>query len=53
MKLFRVDGGHPVSAAPVADSLGILYPGERMDVIVEWCDLEGALPLLKIQLDRE
>ena len=53
MKLVRVDGAHLVSGAPVTDSLGILYPGERMDVIVERCGLEGAPPLLKIQLDRE
>ncbi len=35
MTVLTVDGGAEVAARPAA-AAGILYPGERMDVLVEW-----------------
>lgn len=36
MKVIAVDGGHPVaSGSPAMGSIGVLYPGERMDVLVD------------------
>ncbi len=30
-----VDGGYPV-VGPSSNSVGILYPGERVDLLVQW-----------------
>ena len=35
MTLIEVDGGNFVAGAELAESIGVLYPGERMDVIVQ------------------
>ena len=35
MRVVTVDGGCPIADAPAAESVGILYPGERMDVLVD------------------
>jgi hypothetical protein len=36
MTVIAVDGGNPVASnTPSATSIGVLYPGERMDIIVE------------------
>lgn len=34
MKVITVDGGGAVSDAPNADTIGVLYPGQRVDVVV-------------------
>ncbi|TVY13380.1 L-ascorbate oxidase [Lachnellula arida] len=54
MTLFQVDGGNEIEAAPEAKAIGILYPGERIDVIVERIGPEEVKdPMLTITLDRE
>lgn len=36
MQLIAVDGGHAVhDQTPTAAAIGVLYPGERMDIIVD------------------
>jgi hypothetical protein len=34
MKVVEIDGGNAIVPSPAVDSIGILYPGERMDVII-------------------
>jgi hypothetical protein len=52
--LLKVDSGNAVDSAPGAEAIGVLYPGERMDVIVEPLDSEVMKnPVLTIKLDRE
>jgi FtsP/CotA-like multicopper oxidase with cupredoxin domain len=34
MKVVEIDGGNIIVPSPAVDSIGILYPGERMDVII-------------------
>ncbi|PHH92493.1 hypothetical protein CDD83_7130 [Cordyceps sp. RAO-2017] len=57
MKVLSVDGDSLVSPrSPAAASVGVLYPGERMDVVVDrWAstDSEGRSPELSILLDKE
>ncbi|TVY28515.1 Laccase-2, partial [Lachnellula hyalina] len=54
MTLFQVDGGNEIEAAPEAKAIGILYPGERIDVIVERIGPEEVKDsMLTITLDRE
>lgn len=54
MTLFKVDGGNAVASAPMTQSIGILYPGERIDVVVQRLDIaEQKSPELTIRLDRE
>jgi len=54
MTLFKIDGGNAVDTTPSAEAIGVLYPGERMDVIVEPVDSEEAKnSMLTIKLDRE
>lgn len=48
-----VDGGHAIPGTP-AGSVGVLYPGERMDLISKWnTDAASHSPRLHISLDRE
>ena len=35
MNVIQVDGGQPVISHP-ANSVGVLYPAERVDFMVEW-----------------
>jgi hypothetical protein len=34
MKVVEIDSGNAIVPSPAVDSIGILYPGERMDVII-------------------
>jgi hypothetical protein len=34
MNVVQIDGGNAIVPSPAVDSIGILYPGERMDVII-------------------
>ncbi|KAK0108741.1 hypothetical protein ONS96_002586 [Cadophora gregata f. sp. sojae] len=53
LKTLTVDGGYPILGR-VASSVGILYPGERVDVLVTW-NPQAAFtpPELRIFLDPE
>lgn len=47
-----VDGGCDVDAEP-AESVGILYPGERADFLLDWRPEHAKDPWLNIYLDKE
>ena len=49
MTVVQVDGGNTIGQTPEIESVGILYPGERMDVIFS---NEGATSLT-ISMDEE
>jgi hypothetical protein len=54
MHLIQVDGGSEVAEAKEAASVGIVYPGERVDIVVEripWF-AEGN-PVIRIEMDDE
>lgn len=54
IKVIQVDGGSTISGAPNALSVGILYPGERMDVIVERSpDFDEHTAALRVEMDSE
>lgn len=40
MTVVQLDGGESITNSEITDSIGILYPGERMDVIIYWPDEE-------------
>ncbi|KAM3430332.1 hypothetical protein MY4824_007744 [Beauveria thailandica] len=48
----EMDGGCAVQS-PVADAIGILYPGERTDLMLLWKDDFDSLPWLNVYLDDE
>lgn len=48
----QVDGGNNVQAI-TREAVGVLYPGERMDVLVQWKEETTGLAWLNVQLDRE
>lgn len=53
LRVINVDGGLPIIAEK-ASSVGVLYPAERMDMIVSW--EKNALAkdtALHVQLDNE
>ena len=33
MEVIQIDGGNEIATAPASESIGILFPGERMDII--------------------
>ena len=51
MTLVQVDGGHTVLPSS-AKSIGVLYPGERADAIVEWTSNDHEASIV-IELDDE
>ncbi|KAF2103099.1 putative laccase-2 [Rhizodiscina lignyota] len=52
IRVIQVDGGGLVSEAPSSKAVGVLYPGERMDLIIERAPEENVQdPMLTIQLD--
>ncbi|KAL7948812.1 multicopper oxidase [Trichoderma barbatum] len=48
----QVDGGCKVDSKP-ADSVGILYPGERVDLLLKWRSDQAAEPWFNVYLDHE
>ena len=53
MLAIQVDGGNDIEAV-YADSVGILYPGERVDIIARWrIGYANRGPLLHVSLDQE
>jgi hypothetical protein len=50
----QIDGGNKIKASDVSKAVGILYPGERVDLVVEWDQKLGAKELqLVVILDQE
>ncbi|RDW68218.1 hypothetical protein BP5796_08875 [Coleophoma crateriformis] len=50
---FQVDGGFDIAGVP-SDSVGVVYPGERVDLVIQWeenAKAEGSS--LTISLDQE
>jgi hypothetical protein len=48
-----VDGGFPISRV-LSDSVGIIYPGERVDLILDWKPTSNQnSPELLVSLDPE
>lgn len=53
LQVIEVDGGCPVETSPQR-SLGILYPGERIDVVLDWTPADSRKsPYLHVQVDEE
>lgn len=52
LQVVELDGGCSVEAQPKG-SLGILYPGERVDALLQWASAETAEPWVNIYLDPE
>lgn len=53
MNAIQVDGGLPVVSYP-STSIGVLYPAERVDFVVEWLEPGPASDSeITIQLDKE
>lgn len=57
MKVFTVDGGHSVhSSEQYWSTVGVLHPGERVDLIVDWSIVqleENTQAYFEVVLDRE
>jgi hypothetical protein len=53
MTIFEIDGGNEIRDALPSSILGILYPGERFDMILEWDGVNELDALLTITLDDE
>ncbi|RFU31596.1 hypothetical protein B7463_g4715, partial [Scytalidium lignicola] len=54
MSVFRVDGGGELEPSPYSSSIGILYPGERMDFLLNWDHGPyNSESFLSITLDKE
>lgn len=50
----HLDGGQKILSANMANSVGILYPGERVDFILEWSnENQKDHSEIIIQLDKE
>jgi hypothetical protein len=53
LKPLTVDGGCPITAT-ASDSVGILYPGQRVDALLMWDGgLDSSKARLHISLDPE
>jgi hypothetical protein len=55
MKVIQVDGGQPVASdSATVNSVGILYPGERVDLVLGWsASFINADTEIIIELDNE
>lgn len=54
LTIFQVDGGNDIEISPRVRSVGVVYPGERIDLIVEClAGAEAAESHLSITLDAE
>lgn len=49
MQVIKIDGGNDIGRSEQVDSVGILYPGERMDIIYRG----GGAQSISIALDPE
>ena len=54
MHLIQVDGGGTVSNGQNASSIGVIYPGERIDIIIEpMSQLNRKNASIRVKLDDE
>jgi hypothetical protein len=53
MTVLQLDGGNRVENTPPSSAIGILYPGERIDLLVEWLYTDEYETNLTIILDAE
>jgi hypothetical protein len=53
ISVFRVDGGQSIASSEIVDSVGVLYPGERVDILVGWEVNRESDSVLIISLDEE
>jgi hypothetical protein len=54
MSVFRVDGGGEIGPSPQSSSVGILYPGERIDLLLDWkAGSYHSQSFFSITLDKE
>jgi hypothetical protein len=55
MQVVQLNGGNRIEHSESSDSVGVLYPGERMDIILEFEKFDTPLnnPMLAIYLDPE
>lgn len=49
MRVVQIDGGNPIEPSPAVDSIGVLYPGERIDIVLS----SDQTTSLAISLDEE
>lgn len=49
MEVIQIDGGNEIATAPATESIGILYPGERIDIITS----NHQVTTLSVTLDPE
>jgi hypothetical protein len=55
MKVVQVDGGQPVTGnSHPSNSVGVLYPAERVDIVVMWAEARIHTDTeIIIELDKE
>ncbi|PMD41239.1 multicopper oxidase [Hyaloscypha variabilis F] len=49
MNLIQIDGGNRIDPVPSVNSIGVLYPGERMDIVLS----SNSITNLTVSLDSE
>lgn len=53
MSTIQLDGGGEIQPSPDVDAIGVLYPGERLDIIlVSSIDVDEGFKLI-VKLDQE
>ena len=53
LDLIKLDGGNDAQTIPAGTEIGILYPGERIDIIVEKIDSSRSGGRITVALDQE
>ncbi|KEF56330.1 uncharacterized protein A1O9_07911 [Exophiala aquamarina CBS 119918] len=53
VKPLAADGDNPIEADGHYNSVGVIYPGERVDLLLEWTGASILPPKVEIQLDPE
>ena len=53
LELIKVDGGNGVQPTSLARELGVLYPGERVDVVVQRTESTNGAGRITVALDQE
>ena len=53
LELITVDGGNGVKPTSLARELGVIYPGERIDVVIQRSDPANGAGRITVSLDQE